>query len=547
MHVRAIGKSKRFNEIFHIMLEHRLPSLVTDMAAYARGRIEPGTNGAASVPHRTRQLLEDLGPTFIKIGQLMGTRPDLIPQDFVDEFKKMYDQTPPTPFELVRARVEAELGKPLDAVFREFDPQPLASASIAQVHRAVLRTGEVVAVKVQHPGSEERMHTDFDILRGIVQFTEKVFAATRIWQPSQHLEEIRHMLNEELDFTHELRTMQQFEENFSAISEVKIPHAYAEHCTQRVLVMEFIDGTKFRNRHELRLSDQDGRNLARIVTHAMAKQIFVDRLFHADPSPGNLLLMGKNQICFLDFGAVGQVTKRRARLIFDFIAALNQGNLEETSHVIVELCEVHKEYDAKKFLQDLERIIEYYETMRAGPADPVLLQKIIDLANRHGLLLPSDFMLITRSLYQFDGMCKELDPDYELVRVLTPFIHRTLKERFLSPQQQAENLAYAAHDLGRFLGRLPGRLDQLMIKAEKGQLTTRLEIQGLEDYKRHNASGTYTLGFTLLVIGVILAGTLGYGLAGPTGLRVALLLSLAAFLFWSLVVVINRQSLNRQR
>lgn len=554
MVTRALTKSKRFNEIFHIMLEHRLPSVLREIAIYARSVPDAAApaqaiaeNGATSVPARIRRMMEDLGPTFIKIGQLLGTRPDLIPKAFIEEFKKMYDQTSPTAFPEIKDVVQRELGKPLTGVFRSFDERPIASASIAQVHKAVLRNGTVVAVKVQHPGIEERMRTDFEILRGILQFTEKVFAATQVWQPVRHMEEIEHMLNKELDFRNELRTQALVEQNFDEFPEVKIPHPFPEYSTARVLVMEFVDGTKFHARERLKLAPKDSANLARIITHAMGKQIFIDRLFHADPSPGNLLLIGKSGVCFLDFGAVGQVTKRRARLILDFINSLTSGNLDETARTIVEMCDVRREYDPKRFLYDLERILEYYETEHASPADPVLLEKIIDLANTHGMLLPADFMLITRALYQFDGMCKELDPEYELVRVLTPFLHKTMRERFLAPELQKDAMQFAMQDLAKFATRLPSRAEALLLKLEKGQFTSRVELQGLEDFKRHSLATRALTGFTTLLGAGLLGTLLAYTFQGAEGFRVAAFATLVVLLTWTLLWVIVRQSLRRRR
>jgi ubiquinone biosynthesis protein len=496
---------------------------------------------------RIRRMMEDLGPTFIKIGQLLGTRPDLIPKAYIEEFKKMYDQTTPTPFEDVKRVVESELSRSLSSVFKSFDKTPIASASIAQVHRATLRNGHVVAVKVQHPGIEERMRTDFAILRGLVSFTEKLFAATQVWQPVKHLEEIEHMLNKELDFRNELKIMAQVEANFDEDPDVKIPHPYPDLSTARVLVMEFIDGTKFHARSKLKLTAAESAKLSRTIANAMAKQIFVDRLFHADPSPGNILLVGRDQVCFLDFGAVGQVTKRRARLIFDFITSLNAGNLEETARTILELCEVRREYDTKQFHYDLERIVEYYERERASPADPVLLEKIINMANTHGLLLPADFMLITRSLYQFDGMCKELDPDYELVRVVTPYLQKSMRERIMSPELQKEAMQAAMQDLAKFATRLPGRVETLLQKLEKGQFTTRVELQGLEEYKRHALATQALLGFTLLVGLATLGAAIGYAFRGLEGFRVAAFTGTLALLLWALVVVVVRSNARRRR
>lgn len=547
-----LTKGKRFNEIFHILLEHNFAGLLREIVLYAqRGPAQAAPVTAArratpALPHRLRRVMEDLGPTFIKIGQLLGTRPDLIPNDFIEEFKKMYDQTTPTPFPQVREAVEAELGRPLTEVFASFEERPLASASIAQVHRGTLRSGEQVAVKVQHPGIEERMRTDFEIMRGIVAFTEKVFAASHIWQPVKHLEEIRQMLNRELDFRNELRTQQQVGANFRSVPEVKIPHPYEQWTTRRVLVMEYIEGFKLRSRNQPELVGLDAANIARIITHAMARQIFVDRLFHADPSPGNILILSDRQIALLDFGAFGQVSKRRSELILRLILALQADNLEETTRVIIELCEQHKDYEPKRFQADVERLLDYYEAERPSPADPVLLQRIIDLAHTHGMLLPSDFMLITRALYQFDGMCKELDPDYDLVRVLTPFVSRTLKQRLLSSDVPVEAISTAAQELGRFVAGLPSHLENLLVRAERGQLSTQLELKGLDEYKRHRATLAFFLGFTALLAATVLAAAVAYAYRGPEGFSVALFTGLVALLAWSLVAVATRSGLHRR-
>lgn len=514
MATARLTKSKRFNEVFHILLEHNFPVVLKELAFYGRRpakeakRAAVGVDGKQprSLAYRVRRIMEDLGPTFIKIGQLLGTRPDLIPPDFVEEFKKMYDQTTPTPFDGVRRVVEAELARPLEQVFLRFDERPIASASIAQVHRATLMDGRHVAVKVQHPGIEERMRIDFEVLRAIVNFTERVFAASRVWQPADHLEEIRQMLNKELDFTNEIKTQQVVRENFSEDPHVTIPGVFEDFCTRRIVVMEFVEGIKFRSRDQPELAEMDRRKLARVLATAMAKQIFVDRLFHADPSPGNLLFLEDERICFLDFGAFGRVTKRRAKTIFELIVQLNKGSLDGTAKAVIELCDQRAEYDPKRFLHDLEAILDYYEVERPSPADPVLLEKILDLAQEHNMLLPADFMLITRALYQFDGICKELDPDYELVEVLTPFVGEVARERLLSAEAQLGMLRDTATDLATFVRTLPGHLERILGRIEKGELSTQVELKGLREHMRGRARLTYFAAFTALAAALVVGG-----------------------------------------
>lgn len=513
---KRLTKSKRFNEVVHILLTHNFPVVLKELAFYGRKpsrdkkkpTVATDATPLQTLPHRVRLIMEDLGPSFIKIGQLLGTRPDLIPPEFIEEFKKLYDQTTPTPFPQVRTMVESELDRPLEQTFLRFDETPLASASIAQVHRAVLMDGREVAVKVQHPGIDERMRLDFEILRGIVNFTERVFAASRVWQPASHLEEIRQMLNKELDFSHEVSIQQKVRVNFEDDDDVKIPAVFQEFCTRRVVVMEFIDGIKFRSRDQPELADMDRSRLARIIANAMAKQIFVDRLFHADPSPGNLLILTDGRVCFLDFGAFGRVTERRARVIFEMIVELNRGSLEGTARTVLELCDQRGEYDAKRFLHDLEGILDYYEIERPSPADPVLLDKILQVAKNHNMLLPPDFMLITRALYQFDGMCKELAEDYELIGVLTPFVGKVAREHFLSPEAQLGHLRDAASELGTLIRHLPGHIERILTKLEKGDLVTQIEVKGLQEHARGRARLTYLASFTALVAAEVIGGAI---------------------------------------
>lgn len=549
MRAATVSKSKRFNEIFHILLTHDVTSLLRDLAAMApspfRSTRQNGT-GPAQVAPRVRKLMEALGPTFIKMGQLLGTRPDLIPPAFVEEFKKLYDQTHPSDFEDIKKVIEKDLGKPLETVFRSFEPVALASASIGQVHRAVLRSGEAVAVKVQHPEIEERMRTDFEILKVLAKFTERVFAASRVWQPVEHLEEIRHMLNKELDYRNELQIQLEVERNFAEIPSVKIPRAFEAFCGKRVLVMEYIEGIKFRSADQPELANIDRKRVASIITQAMAKQVFTDRLFHADPSPGNLLILGSDKVCFLDFGAFGVVTRRRSRLILDLLISLSQANIDEIGRSIVDLCDIRGEYDPKKFLRDVERIADYYEREKASPADPVLLQMLVDTANAHRMTLPPDFMLITRALYQFDGMCKALDPQYEIVEALQPFVADLLRDRVLRPEHPMDALRQFTHELAR-LTRMPATIDKILYKLEKGDLATKVEIRGLEDYKTHQMRIVFIVCFTLLVGFTLIGSAIGYGLGGREFIQDYTFLGLFGFLAAALVYVYASGMFSRKR
>lgn len=508
----SVSPSERFAEIVRILIKHDAVRLIRQYGQRTGVTHAPGT--PEYPPTRVRMTLEELGPTFIKIGQLLGTRPDLVPADLIEEFKKLFDQTTPNPFPEIKQVLESELGKPMDEVFAHFEPTPLASASIGQVHRAVLRTGAEVVVKVQHPGIEAAMQTDFQILVRLARFTERVFAKSRIWQPTEHLEELRDMLDRELDYTTEVKALKRVARNFRDNSDVRIPAVYEDHCTKRVMVMEFIRGYKLQqlvpNANANGGTPNDGPaagmgpKVARIVTHAMAKQIFIDRFFHADPSPGNILVCTDGSVAFLDWGAVGVVTRRRARAIFNLISNMSRGDSEAVGRNITELCDVRGEVDQKAFLTDVEKLLDYYEKEGASVADPAVLEMLIQLANTHNMLLPADFMLITRALYQFEGFCRTIDPDYELVTVLKPYVANVMKEVLYGPDRQKEMVSTLVTDYGDLIQNLPGRISNIVRKVEKDEFTLQHQIRGLAGVKQANAKNARILSFSIITSAMII-------------------------------------------
>ncbi|HEX2065875.1 MAG TPA: AarF/ABC1/UbiB kinase family protein [Candidatus Thermoplasmatota archaeon] len=536
-----LGRLARFNEIVAILLRHNAWGLLRNLMRGAEDREDREPNAV-----RLRKLLEELGPTFIKLGQLLATRPDLVPQQYVEEFGKLYDQTPPSPPEEVRRVLREELGREVEEVFAQFDPVPLASASIGQVHRATLADGTRVAVKVQHVGIEARMVLDFEILRGLVTFIEKTFAGSRVWQPSDHLEELRQMLERELDYRYEMRTTQRVAEDFRGDPTVKIPRMHPEHCGKRVLVMEFIDGTKLTRAPDL--AGIDRRAVARALTTAMAKQIFVHRLFHADPSPGNLMVIGTSQVAFLDFGAVGVVTERRARTILQLITSISRKDPESAAEAIMDLCDQRAEVDPRRFLQDVERIVDHFEREEVSVADPVLMDRIVGLARSHKMLLPPDFALITRALFQFEGFCRVLDPDFDLVEVLQPFVAQVLWRDLSSPRLQKELVEETVGELLKFGRTLPHTLNTVLRKIERNEVTTRWELVGLEGIKSAQGRGVLKTSFTLMMAALIVGLALVYASPAPAARVGQFLFGAAAVLaVWTLVMLLWSEAFKGNR
>ncbi len=530
------GKTARFNEIVNILLRNDFWGLLREMLLPRAPDAMP--DGVEPAPVRMRKILEELGPTFIKIGQLLATRPDLVPAEYVEQFKQLYDGTEPSPYEEVREVVKEQLGMEIEEVFSTFEKKALASASVGQVHRATLKDGQEVAVKVQHVGIEDAMLMDFEILRGLVTFIEKTFAASRVWQPTAHLEELRLMLERELDYRFEVKNTQRVAKNFKHDDSVKIPEMYTDFCAKRVMVMEFIKGIKFKHVDAPEMAGIDRRNVAKIVTHAMAKQIFIDRFFHADPSPGNMMIMHSNQVVFLDFGAVGMVTERRSKAILQLITGIAKGDVESTSEAIVDLCDVFGEVDQKRFVTDVEKVLDFFEREQVSVADPRIMEMILDLARQHKMLLPPDFMLITRSLFQFDGFCRDLDPDYEIVSILEPFVGQMIWKNISSPKKQKELVEETFGELLKFARTFPHALNTLVRKVERNELSTRIEVAGLEGWKASQGRTALKMAFTVMMAALLIG--LGIVYAGPNAAMAGQYLFIATVILvsWTLVLIL---------
>lgn len=507
---RPLGRRARFNQIVTILVRNNAWGLLRTWLKDAPDKSD------VPAPVRLRLLLEELGPTFIKLGQLLATRPDLVSKPYVEELRKLYDATQPSPAEEVQRVLREGLGRDPSEVFAVFDMEPIASASIGQVHRARLHEGQWVAVKVQHVGVEEQMRLDFQIVERLIHFVERTFAASRVWQPIEHLDELRQMLERELDYRYEMRTTQAVARSFAGDAGVRVPKMLPEYCSKRVLVMEFMDGAKL-TRPEALSPNVDRKALARNITTAMAKQIFVHRLFHADPSPGNLLVQGRDTVVFLDFGAVGLVTEKRARTILGLIGGISKADPDGVAQAILDLCDQRAEVDMRRFHADVERIVDHFEREQVSVADPVLMDRIVGIARDHKMLLPPDFALITRALFQFEGFCRVLDPEFDLTEVLEPFVAELVWRNLASPRQQKELVEETLAELLKFGRDLPHTLNTVLRKVERNELSTRVEVAGLEGIKSAQGRGVLKTAFTIMMASLVVGLALVYAGPDPDG------------------------------
>jgi ubiquinone biosynthesis protein len=374
-------------------------------------------------PVIVRETIEKLGPTFVKFGQFLSVRPDLVPPEFCGELRKLQDEVPPFSFEFARTEVERELGRPSGEIFSRFDETPVASASVSQVHRARLMTGEEVAVKVQRPGIREEMETDILIMLFLSALLERFFASLRKNRPRMLVKEFSRWTDRELDFGKEGRNAIQFSYFFRDYAGVKFPAVHLRYTTEKVLVMEFIEGV---NILEVPAEEADRRAMARLIADSMLKQIFVDGFFHGDPHPGNLFLLEGGAIAYLDFGIVGYLTGELREWSFDILHGIAERDVSRVISSFLELCDVRAEVvDIPSYTREINEVLSEVNVCEiAGIPFTCMLERFLNTSLAFGIEVPRDFVIMSKAIATLEGTCMSLAPDIRIAEYLKPFVEK---------------------------------------------------------------------------------------------------------------------------
>ena len=433
-----------------------------------------------SRPERLRLVFEELGPTFIKLGQLLSTRPDLIPAEYLDELARLQDEVPPFSLAEVHAIFREELGRSPDEVFHYFDAEPLAAASIGQVHRARLDSGAEVVVKVQRPDIENVIAVDLEILAHLAGLMEQYLEEVQGHRPTAIVQEFARSLSREIDFAIELANVQRFARQFKNNAAIHVPLVYPELSTPRVLVMEYVLGIKASMAGQLREQGYDLPLIAERGATLVMEQIFVHGFFHADPHPGNLFILPDNVVCFIDFGQMGRLSRKDREdftdLVLDLVAGDESTVVEGVLKVTVQLGEV----DRESLGRDLGGLVDLYLYRPLGELEAGrILQDLLDLVTRHKLTFKPAFYQMMKALSTVEGVGLMLDPKLELIRLARPFMRRIRLER-MRPARLAEEIARTGSGYLQLLRELPEELRTILRQLRGGRMRLEFEHRGLQ-------------------------------------------------------------------
>lgn len=522
---------EQLNIDYYIELGKRIVSLGT-----ASRELERLTQAA-----RFRLALEELGPTFIKLGQLLSTRPDIVPSDVLEELKKLQDHIPAVPTDQIMAQIHRELGYPTSELFEKFEQTPLATASIAQVHRGTLKNGDQIVCKIRRPGIEAIIETDIDIMMGLAYLAEKHLPGGELYDPVGLVKEFRRTIHRELDFSREGRTTERFAANFADNDTVQIPKVFWDYTGHTVLTLEYVDGIKISRQDELKAAGLDLQIIARNGADNFLKQVFIHGLFHADPHPGNIHVLPGNVICIFDFGMVGRLDDDLKLHLTELLLCVLRRDVDRLIRQLLYSGELHDESNLKNLKRDLTEFIDdYYDILLQDLKVGKLLIDFVEILTEYQIKFPSNLMLLSRALFVMEGIGKQLDPNFNMVEQLKPFAEQIIKDRY-SPSSIAHETTQVLQSYQALGKSLPKDIKEFINRVNHNKFKIDLEHRGFERLVNDLDKSTNRISFSMVIAALIIGsslimqidkgpmlfgfpvlGLLGYSVAGFLGFGLAI-------------------------
>lgn len=465
-------------------------------------------------PQRLRRLFEVLGPTFVKLGQILATRPDLFGPKWISEFEKLQSQAPCLDFKDLRPQIEEDLGAPLEEIFEEVDTKPLAAASLAQVHRATLKDGTQVTLKIQRPGIRKSIESDMHLLTYLASLAEKKVPELAAYRPQKVVQQFVRSLRNELNFMTEAQNAEQVAANFEDNDRIVIPKVYWEWTKERIIVQEYVDGIPGVNIQAIDEAGMDRKRLAQIGANAVLKMIMVDGVFHADPHPGNFFILPGERIAFVDFGMVGRVSEVRRQQIMKLLLSLSQHDAEGLCTILLQWSDRAGE-DPGDLLEAVDEFLSRHSGRSMDRMDlSAMVGDLLALGRNNHLSMPPDQAMLLKVFVSLDGAFKKLDPAFDMMVAIRPTLQEALIKQFSPKALGRRGLKVLTQYLELFAG-LPKEILRGIQTVKTGNLRVRIDLDQLENLQKHLTRASNRLAVSAitsaLVVGTSIIVAFGKG------------------------------------
>ncbi len=493
-----------FNDVLErLHIDHYLESGLQMINRKPRAQIDK-----LSRPERLRMSLEELGPTFIKLGQVLSTRSDFIPPEYLFELAKLQDDVPPFSYEDVELIFLAEMGHKPEELFAEFNREPAAAASIGQVHEGVLRDGDKVVVKVQRPEIEKIIAVDLEILAHIAALMEKYLEEVQGHRPTSIVEEFARTISKEIDYSVEIGNIERFAKQFERNKTIYVPKVYRDLSCERILTMENIQGVKASDVDQLRKQGTDLPLVAERGTNLIMEQIFVHGFFHADPHPGNIFILPDNLICFLDFGMMGRLSRQNRDDFTDLVLFIVARNERKVMESVLKLTNHYEDINRDALSRDLSEMLDRYLYLPLKELDAgKILQDLLELVSRHQIFFKPNFYLMMKAITTVEGVGRILDPDLELLKLAQPFMKKVKSDR-LRLNRIAEEAGLATSEYVDLLRDLPEELRSILSQLRQGRMKLEFEHRGLSDLRVALDQVSNRISFAIVLASLIIGSSL---------------------------------------
>ena len=536
---------KRYNQILRVFVRYGFKDMVAQMIESSNfrwiRRLIPRTTRKKAELHtkweKMRLVCEELGPTFVKFGQILSNRPDILPAELVREFEKLQDNVPPVPAKVAKDVLESELKKSVEILFTSFEPEAFASASMAQVHKAQLRTGELVAVKIQRPNIRQVIIEDIRVMYTLAGILERRIPSLKAFDLNGLVSNFEDGILKEMDFIHESINIQRFYANLEEDKKeigTSCPKVYQEYTTDKILTMEFVKGTKVSDFDELLARGHDRKEVAKKLAVSYVKQVFEYGFFHADLHPGNILVMHNGTLCFLDFGLMGSIMQRDIEMFGRLFVSVKDKDVRKIIRSLQQMSGDFAVKDMRAFEYAINDFVQSYSATQMHQNEmSSVLNNLKDIILEHGLKVPSHFFLLARSMVTVEGVIHKLDPDLDLLVLARPFMRKIVAKK-LNPLKWGQKIFNTLYEFGAHMEDFPRDLKNAVRRINTGQISVNLNHQGIDPVVHTINRVTKQIVAAVLVAGLLVGAVMliindigpkwqGYSAFGVIGVFLALI------------------------